>query len=190
MVGLGDGAKDNWTFLKQHAEECLLDFWHTSEYVHKAADAYWGDAAKWKESKEEWLEHWCHLLKHEPDGAVQLLAEFKERKKELSGSRAETIQKTITYFENHLDLMVYGSFVDRCLPIGSGVTEAACKTVVKSRLCISGAGWSHRGVGLVLTLRTLRQTKGNWESFWTKISRYGIPNAKRFGQVTQLATGK
>jgi hypothetical protein len=71
--------------------------------------------------------------------------------------------------------------VKRCLPIGSGVTEAACKTVVKSRMCVSGAGWSPNGCGIVLTLRSLHLTKTTWDSFWNKIDRYGIPNAKYFG---------
>jgi hypothetical protein len=187
-VGLGDGAKDNWTFLTQHTSEQALDFWHVSEYVHKAADAYWGHSAKWRESKEEWLEKWHHTLKHEEQGASQLLAELKKRKKELGGKKATTVQTSIKYISNHIELMNYGSFVKRCLPIGSGVTEASCKTIVKSRCCISGAGWSHRGVGVVLTLRTLRQTKGTWETFWKRISRYGIPNAKQFGTKTKPKT--
>ena len=64
-IGLGDGAKHNWTFLEQHTDEQALDFWHASQYVHKAADAYWGFSDKWKESKDEWLEKWHHTLKHE-----------------------------------------------------------------------------------------------------------------------------
>ena len=189
-IGLGDGAPDNWSFLETHTDRCVLDFWHVSEYVHKAADAYWGSSMKWKESKEEWLEYWHHALKHESAGALTLLAELQERKKELSGSKAESVQKTITYLSNHLELMHYGEFVQQHFPIGSGVTEAACKSVVKSRCCISGAGWSLGGVGVVLTLRCLRQTKGTWEAFWSKIGRYGIPNAKRFGKKIKTCQAK
>ena len=36
-VGLGDGAKDNWTFLMQHTDQQVLDFWHASEYVSNVA---------------------------------------------------------------------------------------------------------------------------------------------------------
>jgi len=189
-VGLGDGAKDNWTFLTQHTSEQALDFWHASEYVHQAADAYWGFSEQWKESKDEWLEHWHHVLKHDEQGASQLLAELKRQKKELKGAKSEAVQKTITYISNNIERMNYGSFVERCLPIGSGVTEAACKTIIKSRCCISGAGWTQAGVGVVLTLRTLRQTKGHWESFWTKISRYGLPNAKQFGPSSEEPSAK
>jgi len=34
--------------------------------------------------------------------------------------------------------MNYPKFLAEHLPIGSGVTEAACKTLVKQRLCASG----------------------------------------------------
>ena len=45
-----------------------------------------------------------------------------------------------------------------------------CKVVVKARCNISGAGWSHEGVGMILTLRTLNLSEGAWDSFWSKIS--------------------
>ena len=40
-------------------------------------------------------------------------------------------------------------------PIGSGVTEAACKTPVKARLCGSGMKWTRPGAQTVLTLHAL-----------------------------------
>ncbi len=44
------------------------------------------------------------------------------------------------------------------LPIGSGVTEAACKTLVKQRLCHSGMRWKEAGAQAVLSLRGLTHT--------------------------------
>ena len=38
--------------------------------------------------------------------------------------------------------MNYAVFAAMSLPIGSGVTEAACKTLVKQRLCGSGMQWT------------------------------------------------
>ncbi len=40
-------------------------------------------------------------------------------------------------------------------PIGSGVTEAACKVIVKQRLCCSGMKWKESGAAAVLSLRCL-----------------------------------
>ncbi len=46
------------------------------------------------------------------------------------------------------------------LPIGSGVTEAACKSVVKERLCGSGMKWSSRGAGEVIAATRAGQEQG------------------------------
>ena len=59
------------------------------------------------------------------------------------------------------------------LPIGSGVTEAAYKTLVKQRLCDSGMRWKTKGAGIDLSLRALTQTAGRWAQFWQKIDHFG-----------------
>ena len=69
--------------------------------------------------------------------------------------------------------MDYPYHVKQQLPIGSGVTEAACKTLVKQRLCCSGMRWKNQGAGIVLTLRALVQTSARWMQFWKKINQYG-----------------
>ena len=59
------------------------------------------------------------------------------------------------------------------LPIGSGVTESACKTLVKQRLCNSGMRWKEAGAQAVLSLRALTHTDTRWDQFWDKLDRYG-----------------
>ena len=56
-------------------------------------------------------------------------------------------------------------------PIGSGVTEAACKVIVKQRLCGSGMKWKESGAAAVLSLRCLTYTTERWDQFWAKIDR-------------------
>jgi hypothetical protein len=50
----------------------------------------------------------------------------------------DNLSAAVTYFQNHLHQMNYAFYRDQHYPIGSGVTEAACKTVIKQRLCCSG----------------------------------------------------
>jgi hypothetical protein len=38
-LGIADGAVSNWRFLEQHTERQLIDFFHTTEYVGKIAQA-------------------------------------------------------------------------------------------------------------------------------------------------------
>jgi hypothetical protein len=94
----------------------------------------------------------------------------------LSESTREELHKAKTYFSNHHQ-MKYAERREANLPIGSGVTEAACKTIVKMRRCRGGAKWKEEGAAAVLSLRTLIYTEGRWDQFWAKIDRYGFPVA-------------
>ncbi len=51
------------------------------------------------------------------------------------------------------------------LPIGSGPVEAACKTIVKARMCQSGMRWNRESGGNVLNLRVIKQS-GQWDQVW------------------------
>ena len=91
--------------------------------------------------------------------------------------RREDLQKAVTYFENQKHRMKYSEMVHKNLPIGSGVTEAGCKVIIKQRLCQAGMRWKEKGCASVLTLRSLNRTEGRWDQFWSKISRYGVPKS-------------
>ncbi len=70
--------------------------------------------------------------------------------------------------------MDYGEHVEAHLPIGSGIVEAACKTLIKQRCCNSGMIWKGDGLKVVLTLRALILTKERWSQFWSKINQFGV----------------
>lgn len=59
--------------------------------------------------------------------------------------RKKVVQKHLGYFKKHKKFMEYALFVEKGWPIGSGVIEAACKSVVKQRMCRRGQGWSING---------------------------------------------
>ena len=87
------------------------------------------------------------------------------------------MERAITYFTNQSKAgrMDYASRVTAHEPIGSGVTEAACKVIVKQRLCGSGMKWSENGSAVVLSLRALSYTPERWDQFWSKVDRWGFP---------------
>lgn len=70
--------------------------------------------------------------------------------------------------------MTYAVFREKNFPIGSGVTEAACKTLIKERLCRSAIQWKTKGATIVIALRSLVKTKGRWNQFWDKINVHGL----------------
>jgi hypothetical protein len=71
--------------------------------------------------------------------------------------------------------MNYAEYLEKKYPIASGATEAACKTLVKQRLCRSGMRWKEKGAGIILSLRALVLTKERWSQFWAKLDQYGFP---------------
>jgi len=169
-VGVADGAVDNWKFLQSFVDVQVLDFFHATEYMAKVSHA----AFKRKFEGKEWLKQSCHTLKHETDGAKILLKEIKSLlKKKISKEKKETIETAITYFTNHLEQMNYSSYLSQNIPIGSGVIEAACKVIIKQRMCSSGMRWTDDGAKNILVLRCFNETDGKWEQFWNKITRLG-----------------
>lgn len=174
-VGIADGAQSNWDFLEQHTSVSILDFYHARGYRAQAAVAAF---PRRRGKGAEWLETRCHELKHTPEAAAQLVAEMKElAQPPLSESVQEKLQSAITYFANHQPQMDYANYRAKHFPIGSGVTEAACKTLVKQRLCCSGMKWKEKGASIVLSLRALVLTQARWDQFWGKIDQYGFPIA-------------
>ena len=176
-MGLADGAKGNWSFLGRHTEVQVIDFWHAAEYLSDAADVLF---ARTPEAKAAWLEGSCHRLKHEPGAARQLIRDMRRlaAEKGVPSDHAE-IEAVLTYFGNQSKAgrMDYPPLVESKIPIGSGVTEAACKVLVKQRLCGSGMKWKEPGAAAVLSLRCLTYTTERWSQFWGKIDQYGFPMA-------------
>jgi hypothetical protein len=54
--------------------------------------------------------------------------------------------------------------------VGSGVIEAACKTVIAKRLKQSGMFWTLRGANAIIALRCSRLSR-RFEDYWASRSR-------------------
>ena len=174
-VGVADGASTNWEFLKSHTKVQILDFYHATGYLGHAAMAAF---PKDKVSRELWLEQRCHDLKHKQGAAARILREMQILTEgRMTETIRENLKSAITYYTNHKHQMNYARYRNKNMPIGSGVTEAACKTLVKQRLCNSGMRWMEKGASIVLSLRALVLTKERWEQFWGKVNQYGFPVA-------------
>ena len=173
-IGLADGTKDNWTFLKKYTKRLLIDFYHAREYISKAASAIFD---RDKKSRDAWVDDWSDRLKHKQGTASRFLKELQSQRANLDRKnfieRDEEIRKVIGYYNNYKSKMCYAYHSNNNLPIGSGVTEAACKTLVKQRMCISGSRWKDDGASCVLALRTLKLTTGRWQQFWGYVMRHG-----------------
>ena len=101
------------------------------------------------------------------------MEEFSEQR--LSKPLGEKLDSVITYFRVHKHQVRYSHYRAAHLPVGSGITEAACKTLVKQRLCRSGMRWRERGASIALSLSALMLSQGRWQQFWNIIDQYGLP---------------
>jgi hypothetical protein len=176
FIGIADGAKDNWTFLDRHTDEQTIDFWHAAEYLSMASEVL---HPKNKKQREVWYEDKRHDLKHKYHTAARVMTELKAYidNNKVSMVHKEKAKKVLTYYQNNKHMMNYPDRLKKDQPMGSGVTEAACKVIVKQRLCKSGAKWKNKGAGIVLSLRCLSRSEGYWDHFWGKVNQYGFPVA-------------
>lgn len=148
------GEKLEWTR--------VADFYHVSERVWAMADALFTKSQQ-RESVA-WARRMLKNLKR-PSGASRVLhsaASLLSRRK-LGKTPLENFQKAYRYIQSRTSYVKYHDYKRNHLPIGSGVTEAACKTVFTQRLKLSGMRWSHEGACRILTLRTILLS-GTWDA--------------------------
>ena len=171
-TAVADGASENWTFLTPYVDTTTLDFWHATEYLTPVSKI----VSRVSHKQEEWYKEARRRLREEIGAAEKLLEEMKElRDKRMNKTKKEKLERAITYFTNHLHQMNYAECTEKGLPIGSGITEAACKVIVKERLCCSGMMWKQPGAQAVLNIRCLTHTEQRWEQFWKMIDQKGVP---------------
>jgi len=170
-VYLADGADSNWELLAElertlggnPAESLqIVDFYHACEHLKGGCDAIWGESTARGQAEFARLRV---LLKEADDGAEQILRTLKYHRGRATGSRRKRIRAALTYFRNQRGRMHYAAYQRQHLPIGSGVVEAACKTLVTQRLKGSGMAWTMAGGQAILTLRSLLQS-GRWAQAW------------------------
>ena len=112
-----------------------------------------------------------HDLKHKEGAAKKLRRELDRASP--GNKRTASLEKLIkarTYFKNHWHQMTYPEARERSLPIGSGVTKAACKSLVKDEPL-----WlSHRSQPLSSTLIRQHTPKG-WTISYKRKALMDIP---------------
>jgi hypothetical protein len=152
LIHLADGALDNWTFYDEDMPYGfqLTDFYHACEYLKKAFDAaYSKDALKARAKYETYKV----ILRDELEGIKKTLRALRHLRHQHKGNKI--IQDSVTYFTNNQHRMLYAQAKSKQYPIGSGIVEAACKTLVGQRLKRAGMSWQHNGGQGILTFRSL-----------------------------------
>ena len=159
IVALADGAPDNWTFLESLSPEAqAVDFWHACEHLRTASD---------HAVDPQWFETYRHILRHDPHGSARVIRALRYLRDKTERNRAAraALERELAFFRKHRKRMRYRNLSDRSLAIGSGVVEAANKTLVTQRMKRSGMRWRIAGGQAVLTVRALIKS-GRFDRAW------------------------
>ena len=167
VVVLGDGAKWIWTLAARRFPQAvqIVDWFHAREHLWALAQLLYGEA-----SAAAWT--WCETLAGELWVAqtaddVALVATAAEEawttpRKDLpdgtprrTHARHRDVTKAVGYFTANASRMRYGAFRAQDLPVGSGVVEGGCQSVLHTRLKRPGACWSVVGAEAMVRARAL-----------------------------------
>jgi hypothetical protein len=163
LVILLDGALGLWNlatklFKPWRRVTFVLDIMHVVGYLWAAANALFGEASQ---AGKRWVQaKLTEILRgrvgYVIGGLRQILTKQRLRK-----SVRETLAKVITFCHNHRRWMHYDAYLAAGLPVGTGVVESACGSVVKHRMEGEGKRWSLAGAEAILTLRSLKKSHDN-----------------------------
>jgi hypothetical protein len=130
----------------------IVDYYHACLYIKQLADALFGPSPK----GGAWAKQMRQHLKTKSNGITRVLqsATALRRQHGLRG-QAKDYAQAYAYLHKRTHWMRYRHYSSQRLPIGSGITEAACKIVLTQRLKRSGMSWTRAGGQVILDLRVI-----------------------------------
>jgi hypothetical protein len=137
-----------------------LDFYHLADNVHKARRAAFGEE---DEAGRAWAAEVLHTAKHEGYAALgERLTAWRAGLR--SPKKREAADGLLQYVTKRAEMIRYPEFQAKGWQIGSGPTEAMCKTTT-ARLKGSGMRWDADNAEAVMALDALDQS-GEWKLYW------------------------
>ena len=132
--------------------EWIVDYYHACQYIATLASSIFGPGR----AAFAWSAKQRKTLKEQSGGIFRVLrsAGALRTTRGLIGSE-DDYEKAYRYLRHRASRMDYRTYRHLRLPIGSGVTEAACKIVFTQRFKLSGMNWELEGGSAVLRLRII-----------------------------------
>ncbi len=165
-VVMGDGAPWIWNLAEEHFPGAIqiVDLYHARQHLWELAGKLWP-------ADEPQRRRWVKKLQRKLDrGQIACLVKGLRSLPPPYPEAAQLLRSEADYFAHNADRMRYPLFKRQRLFIGSGVIEAACKTIIGSRLKRSGMFWTVRGANAIIALRCNRLS-GEFEDYWASRSR-------------------
>jgi len=144
----------------------VLDIRHLEEKIWKVGRLFYKEGSK---ELEEWVEEMKKMIYQ---GKIKkLLKTLKEKETKLSKrakrdkEKIEGLRQLINYIEKRVNMMDYKNYIEKDLPIATGIVEGAVRYVIGERLDCSGMRWIPGRAEAVLQLRCI-ELNGNWDEFF------------------------
>jgi hypothetical protein len=139
----------------------LLDFFHLSQHVHAAAKGALGDTP----AAKAWAA--ARLAEFKTVGPTPVLAAIDALARAVRApAKREALRGLRHYVVARLDLLDYRTALAHGQDIGSGPTEAACKTLTL-RLKGSGMKWDRDHAAALMNLTALYDS-GQADAYWAR----------------------
>ncbi len=169
IVVLGDGAPWIWKLVAEHFPGAvqIVDLYHAQQHVWEVASAVFGPSSQ---DACIWAKEACTLLVH---GKLEELVAALGKLPTIAPAAGESRsvpEKAVDYFTTNAERMRYPAFRAQGMHVGSGIAEAACKTVVDTRAKRAGMRWTPEGLDALLPLRTAKLNH-TYDEFWEQQSR-------------------
>jgi hypothetical protein len=141
--------------------EWVVDYYHACQYLSQLGEALFGPgraAHAWAAKMRRWL-------KEKPGGVFRVLrsAGALRTLRGLVGEAAD-YDGAYAYLRGHAAAMDYSNYRRLRTPIGSGVTEAACKILFTQRFKRAGMKWNLHDGQPILELRVIALS-----NLWTTV---------------------
>lgn len=140
----------------------LLDLFHVLAYLWAAAFAFHAEGSA---EAEWWVRTQLLALLR---GRVSQVAAAMRRSatvRAFTASKRAAVDTCADSLLKDRDMLRYDQYLAAGSPIGTGVIDGACRSLVKDRMERTGARWSLDGAEAVLRLRAL-WTHGDCEPYW------------------------
>ena len=168
-----DGAPELWSAIKTALRQEplvpswteVLDWYHLDERLTKCLDACVESTHRVSQRAR-----WHAALLEKKCGVNRVIRSLRDKARDADVGEAEQVAAHLGYIEQNKHRMNYGEYRTHGIPIGSGVTEGACKSVVNVRAKRSGQRWSQRGLTAALHLRAIHESE-RFDAFWSFFAR-------------------
>jgi hypothetical protein len=138
----------------------ILDFYHLAEHVAGAANICFGEGS---EDAAQWTKMMLDAARDEGAGGLLLgIAELNRTTR--SPSKKKALKGLQDYVAKRAEMVDYPTFKAKGFDIGSGPTEAFCKTLT-ARLKGSGMRWDRPNAEAMMALAALEHSH-LWNGYW------------------------